>query len=90
MNDDDGWPAHDPTLDQEALAGGQAARKRLTELPKDEAQKEIRWGILLQCLHANKINNYELQERVVINLISLGCYFNCTLDSLKSLERDQG
>lgn len=41
-DDDDGWPAHDPTLDQEALAGGQAARKRLTELPKEEAQKEIR------------------------------------------------
>ena len=40
--DDDGRPAHDPTLDQEALVGGQAARKRLTELPKEEAQKEIR------------------------------------------------
>lgn len=42
VNDDDGQPAHDPTLDQEVLAGGQAARKRLTELPKEEAQKEIR------------------------------------------------
>ena len=40
--DDDGRPAHDSTLDQEALVGGQAARKRLMELPKEEAQKEIR------------------------------------------------
>ena len=33
---------HDPTLDKDALVGGEGARKRLTELPKEEAEKEIR------------------------------------------------
>ena len=39
----DGEPEHDPTLDQEALLGGAEARRRLlTEMPKEEALKEIR------------------------------------------------
>ena len=33
---------HDSTLDEEALVGGKAARKKLIDMPKEEAQKEIR------------------------------------------------
>ena len=40
VNEDD--MVHDSTLDQEALLGGRAARKRLTDMPEEEARKEIR------------------------------------------------
>lgn len=33
---------HDSTIDQEALLGGKAARRRLTEMSNEEALKEIR------------------------------------------------
>ena len=33
---------HDSTLDEEALVGGKAARRKLIDMPKEEAQKEIR------------------------------------------------
>ena len=38
VNEDD----HDSTLDEEALVGGKAARRKLVDMPKEEAQKEIR------------------------------------------------
>lgn len=34
--------AHDSTLDEEALVGGRAARRRLAEMPPEEAKREIR------------------------------------------------
>ena len=43
VNEDD--LVHDSTLDQEALLGGKAARRRLTEMPEEEAKKEIRYGV---------------------------------------------
>ena len=40
VNEDD--IEHDSTLDEEALVGGKAARRKLIDMPKEEAQKEIR------------------------------------------------
>ena len=39
---DEGEAGHDSTLDEEALVGGRAARRRLAEMPPEEAKKEIR------------------------------------------------
>ena len=38
---------HDKSLDQEALVGGKTARKRLNDLPPDEAKEEIRLILML-------------------------------------------
>lgn len=38
----EGDAAHSHSLDQEALVGGKAARRKLTELSDEDAQKEIR------------------------------------------------
>lgn len=39
---DKGEADHDSILDEEALVGGTAARRRLAEMPPEEAKKEIR------------------------------------------------
>ena len=39
---DMGEADHDSTLDEEAFVGGKAARRRLAEMPPEEAEKEIR------------------------------------------------